>query len=137
MFENRDLAHAKQYDVRLHDIGHLTDYFRLAEFQCSDGTPTLLLHDALVTLLDDLRSHTGRPVTVNSGFRTGAYNKKIGGAPNSKHLLGMAADITVQGYRPREVRRIIQERYNPGGLGLYDTFVHVDVFGAGRRWDET
>lgn len=45
-------------------------------------------------ILDPLRECWGRPVTVNSGYRGPALNRAVGGARNSHHLRGMAADIT-------------------------------------------
>ena len=46
------------------------------------------------TLLDMVREEMGMPITVNSGFRTQAVNKAVGGAANSQHTKGEAADIT-------------------------------------------
>lgn len=54
---------------------------------------------ALITLsgkvLQPLRDIYGRPITVNSGFRSYAVNKAVGGARNSQHSKGEAADLTV------------------------------------------
>lgn len=44
-------------------------------------------------LLDPIRKMWGAPIYVNSGFRTARLNKAIGGAINSEHLNGCAADI--------------------------------------------
>ena len=43
-------------------------------------------------ILDPLREKVGA-IRVNSGYRTPAYNKQIGGATNSQHCKGEAADI--------------------------------------------
>jgi hypothetical protein len=45
-------------------------------------------------LLDPVREMWGAPVTVNSGYRSAALNRAVGGAAASRHLLGEAADIT-------------------------------------------
>jgi uncharacterized protein YcbK (DUF882 family) len=45
-------------------------------------------------VLDPIRSLYGSPVYVNSGFRSETLNKVIGGARNSQHMQGKAADIT-------------------------------------------
>lgn len=45
-------------------------------------------------LLDPIREKWGKPITVNSGFRSKALNAKVGGAKNSEHMTGCAADIT-------------------------------------------
>ena len=45
-------------------------------------------------ILDPLREAWGRPIFVNSGYRSPALNKAVGGVATSHHLRGMAADIT-------------------------------------------
>ena len=45
-------------------------------------------------VLDPIRSLYGKPIYVNSGFRCLTLNRVVGGAKNSSHLYGMAADIT-------------------------------------------
>ena len=44
-------------------------------------------------ILDPLRAAWGRPIVVNSGYRCPALNTAVGGATNSQHTLGEAADI--------------------------------------------
>lgn len=44
--------------------------------------------------LDPIREIWGKPIIVNSGYRCPELNKAIGGAKNSQHLKGEAADIT-------------------------------------------
>lgn len=46
-------------------------------------------------VLDPIREKWGGPITVNSGFRCEELNRLVGGARNSEHLSGRAADITV------------------------------------------
>ena len=48
-------------------------------------------------VLQPLRDHLGKPVVVSSGYRCKDLNKKVGGAENSQHLKGEAADIKVSG----------------------------------------
>lgn len=45
-------------------------------------------------VLDPLRAIYGKPIRVNSGYRSVAVNKAVGGTYNSQHLTGCAADIT-------------------------------------------
>lgn len=45
-------------------------------------------------LLDPIRSRWGAPIKVNSGYRSPELNRRVGGAVNSQHLKGEAADIT-------------------------------------------
>lgn len=52
------------------------------------------LQKLVKNVLDPLRELYGKPITVNSGFRSKALNTVVGGASTSEHLQGMAADIT-------------------------------------------
>lgn len=87
-----------------------------------------------------LRDTLKKPVTINSGYRSPGYNKKVGGASKSQHLVAKAADIRVPGLLAIEVYNVIlrlieQGKMHNGGLGLYDTFVHYDVRATSARWD--
>lgn len=125
---------AKAYSLATHGAPFaLSEHFRLVEFASRDGADKVLVHPALVSLLETIRQHFGRPVTINSGYRSPAHNRRIGGAKNSRHLWGMAADIVVKGIPPAEVAEYAAT-LDPGGLGRYKTFTHLDVEGRGRRW---
>ena|SRR3990170_2310758 len=122
----------------------LTEHFDISEFDCHDGTevPEDLLGNVklLAENLEVLRKEIGKPIHVNSGYRTPAYNEKIGGEKNSFHKKAMAADITVAGLTPRQVhlaidRLLLSGKMRQGGLGLYKTFVHYDVRGVKARWN--
>ena len=88
---------------------NLSEYFKLEEFTNSDtarlrginNTPDtqsivniVRLHD---NVLYKLRKNLGHPVIITSGYRSKALNTAVGGAANSQHLCGEAADFTVQG----------------------------------------
>lgn len=68
-------------------------YFRLDEFRCKCGCGQVRVASGLVLLLDVVRGILGYPLTVTSGFRCPARNAKVGGAENSRHMIGCAADI--------------------------------------------
>lgn len=81
-------------------------YFSLEELVASeaarrygiDNEPSEKISEALTELvdnvLDPLREVWGKPIIVNSGYRSPALNRAVGGAAHSQHLLGEAADIT-------------------------------------------
>lgn len=52
------------------------------------------LEKLIDNVLDPIRALYGKPVYVNSGFRSATLNKAVGGAKNSQHMEGKAADIT-------------------------------------------
>ena len=102
--------------------------------------------------LQTLRNYIGKPITVNSAYRSEDYNKVIGGAhkidkngnriETSQHVFGRAADIVVKGMTPLEVHTTIELLIEKGdmlqgGLGLYEKkgFVHYDIRGTKARWD--
>ena len=75
-------------------------------------------------VLQKVRDHFGKPVTVNSGYRSPELNKAIGGSTTSDHCKGMAADIEIPGISNYELadwikencefRQLILEFYTPG-----------------------
>ena len=111
----------------------LSANFHEKEFACK-GTGQVKVSPLLIEYLETLRAKLKASITITSGYRSPEYNKKIGGAPKSQHLLGTAADIQVKGYTPEEVAKVA-ETIGFGGIGIYDTFTHVDVRGAKARWD--
>ena len=81
-------------------------YFTISELTASatalregiDNRPTEsayhLLHVLVEQLLDPIREAWGKPIVVSSGYRCKELNALVGGAKNSHHMLGCAADIT-------------------------------------------
>jgi uncharacterized protein YcbK (DUF882 family) len=121
----------------------LSTNFSLAEFASADGTApsgeVLKNLTELAKNLEVLRKHIGQPIRVTSGFRSREHNKKIGGALNSYHVLGMAADIQVAKMNPEQVAKAIElliaeGKMKQGGLGIYRTWVHYDIRGFKARW---
>ena len=122
---------------------NLTTNFLFREFQCKDGTPVPVeLIDNAKELAENLqafRDAVGKPVVINSAYRTERYNRMVGGASRSQHLKAKAADITVPGMTPKEVADKIEELIKEGvmkqgGLGRYKTFTHYDIRGYIARW---
>ena len=75
----------------------LSANFAVKEFRCKDGSDPIFIDDELVTLLQKIRDHFGKSVTITSAYRTAAHNKAVKGATYSQHCYGKAADIRVQG----------------------------------------
>ncbi len=128
---------AATYSVKRQGSVKLAPNFTVKEFQCHDGSDTVLVDGALVTLLQKIRDHFGKAVHITSAYRTAAWNKKQGGSSNSYHTKGMAADIQIIGVSPVEVALYAQS-IGAGGVGLYlysgGNFVHVDSRTAKTRW---
>jgi len=73
----------------------------------------------------------GAQIIVTSAWRCESYNKKIGGEPMSKHVLGQAIDFFVKDYPPSKVQNLLKSF--SGGLGAYKNFTHIDI-STKRRW---
>jgi len=92
----------------------------------------------LIEALEWLRSRIGnKAMVVNSGRRCQTHNENVGGKPKSQHLLGKAADIRVPvGLTSESLAAFARELATFHGIGLYNTFVHLDVRdGARFEWD--
>jgi uncharacterized protein YcbK (DUF882 family) len=114
----------------------LTKNFKVREFACSDGTDVIFISMDLVEILQKIRDHFGKPVTINSAYRTPAKNTKVGGAKYSQHLYGTAADISISGVSPKTVAEFAETLLpKTGGIGIYKTFCHVDVRAVKSRWN--
>jgi hypothetical protein len=78
----------------------------------------------------------GRAITITSAYRPRAVNLAVGGASNSRHVYGDAADIVVAGIPPHQVfRRLSSWHGDWGGLGDGSNFSHLDLRGFAARWD--
>jgi uncharacterized protein YcbK (DUF882 family) len=127
----------------------LSPHFTIEEFDCHDGTRVSPreyngLEYLCRTYLEPLRKSYG-PVTVHSGFRTAAYNAKIGGAQRSYHVYTIhdgndqAADVSCARGTTRDWHATLNwirnnKRHGKGGLGLYATFCHVDLRDYKADW---
>lgn len=110
-------------------------FFTKEEFACKCGCGFDTVSEELLTVLNDIRSHYKTPVKINSGCRCPAHNKAEGGALNSPHMEGIAADIVVVGISPKEVYDYFDNLYpNKYGIGLYKNRVHIDVRKTKARW---
>lgn len=109
----------------------LSANFKVSDFKCRDGSDVILINPALVEALEKIRAHFGKPVHINSGYRTPSHNRATKGAvQNSQHMYGNAADISIKGVTPLEIY-LFAHPWVGGGLGLYpskrNNFVHIDV----------
>ena len=124
-------------------MGDITSNFSLREFRCKDGTdvPDELRENVILLCenLQILRDHIGKPIRIISGYRSPKYNRRIGGARRSQHMLAKAADLRVTGMTSHELKREIEAliregKMMKGGVGLYTSFTHYDVRGRNARW---
>lgn len=118
----------------------LTPNFTLEELTSSetavrlglDNTPDETVKANLVRLarmLEEVRRILGRPIMVNSAYRSLAVNKAIGSKPTSQHVLGCAADIRVPGLTPDDiVKAIIKTNIEYDQLiREFNSWVHISI----------
>jgi zinc D-Ala-D-Ala carboxypeptidase len=103
---------------------NLSPHFTLEEFTVSQTatrlginnlpSPVVIanLQNLCINLLEPLRTRLGRTIKISSGYRCNLLNAKVGGADNSQHTFGEAADIIVQGITPYEVACIVRDEFN-------------------------
>lgn len=119
-------SNVRTYSLSRDGETRLFPNFKVKEFRSKDGSNTVLIDDKLVAALQDIRNHFGSAVHITSGYRSPSYNAVVGGSKNSYHTKGMAVDIKVTGVSPIEVARYA-EKLGLKGIGLYNTFVHLDT----------
>ena len=123
----------KTYSKKTQGSIQLSNNFKVSEFACRDGSDCVLIDELLPAYLQGIRNYFGKAVTVNSGYRTAAYNTKVGGAKKSNHVKGMAADIAIYRITPAEVAKVV-ETMGLKGVGKYNTFTHVDTRTSKAFW---
>ena len=96
----------------------LTKNFTLKEFTRSstatqmdiDNDPRLSvvynLRTLCETVLQPIRNLWGSPIFITSGYRSAELNKAVGGATNSDHMYGTAADLRPIPYSPERCRQL-------------------------------
>jgi zinc D-Ala-D-Ala carboxypeptidase len=114
-----------------------TAHFEFSEFTSHDGAGFGGGHLAAATnkanirrlmwKLEAVRQKAGnRAITINSGYRSIAYNASVGGASNSMHTYGTAADIVVSGLSTLAVYRIAETSGFSGLEAYTHSWQHCD-----------
>lgn len=129
-------------DIRLYD-GQITKNFNIAEFKCK-ANGEMLLNEAVIEHIQRLqkfRDWYNRVMIITSGYRTPEYNESIGGNLNSQHLKALVSDFalpnefqTYSSKRQYEYLQNVRKKWGQlckesgirGGVGWYNTFVHLD-----------
>jgi zinc D-Ala-D-Ala carboxypeptidase len=122
----------------------MTPHFTLAELTYTDhrqfdNTPNekeLANLQRLALFLEKIRDALGgRPIIVNSGFRSKQVNDAVGSKDTSQHRLGCAVDIRVPGLTPDEVVRTIIASGLPYDQVIreFDRWTHVSISNEAAR----
>src|SRR3954454_19508056 len=106
-------------------MGDLSPHFDSSEFREHDNGALVGPDRKLVAVLERIRATTGgTPLRIVSGYRSRAYNARVGGARDSQHIYGRAADIPPH-------RCTVAQALAAGAVGVghdrHGWVVHVDV----------
>jgi len=105
----------------------IAPHFNLKEFQCP-CCGRVMLDDLILTFVSEVRGRYGKPVIITSGYRCETHNLYIGGAEDSKHLVGEAVDLAVpKDYQNSEYFNIIKEVVTKWGLLVIPESDHIHV----------
>ena len=119
---------------------NLSEHFTLEELTRSDIGARLGLDNTpsdaeienlkrLASLLEQIRALLGKPIMVNSAFRSKAVNDAVGSKDTSQHRIGCAADLRIPGMTPDEVVKAVIA----SGIGYdqvireFDRWTHISV----------
>ena len=110
--------------------------FLIDEFDCSDGNEVILLNFGALDNLQSFRYYLGTYISIMSAFRTWSKNYGVGGAKNSRHMHGDGFDIIIpRGYTGYTFAKKMIEFFGEEiGVGIYNTWVHLDFRGHYARW---
>ncbi len=90
----------------------------------------------IATAMEEVRERLGsKAITINSWYRDPATNRRVGGAPQSRHIAGDAVDFVVAGLHPYKVYDLLDPWWGGrGGLASATVFTHIDARGYKARW---
>lgn len=132
----------KQYSLAKDGARQLAPGFKVREFRCRDGSDVVMIDESLVMLLQCIREHFGKPITITSGYRTGHPQHRCGWCKIQPAPAGPAADIQVAGVSVEDVAAYAESLLPGwGGVGRYPVkagrtkgWVHVDTRPNKSRW---
>jgi hypothetical protein len=111
-------------------------WFKEKEFVCrccgelppfAKENTVALVHE----VLDPARERLGKPIIVNSGYRCAKHNREVGGATNSQHMKGEAADVHCDDNK--KLLKLLMESQKYDQLIIYPTFLHVSWKRVGQN----
>ena len=122
----------------------MTPHFTLAELTATshrqfDNTPNekeLANLQKLAEFLEEVKTLLdGKPIMINSAFRSKQVNDSVGSKDTSQHRLGYAADIRVPGMTPDQVVRALIASDLPFDQVIreFDAWTHISISPSPRR----
>jgi hypothetical protein len=95
-----------------------------------------VVHKPTLNKLETLRRVVGRPIILNSAYRSDSHNRRVGGAKNSYHKRAMAFDCRMDNHNPADFEAAARS-VGFTGFGFYrrQNFMHIDT-GPRREWNK-
>lgn len=132
----------KYYSLHTDGDKYLSPHFRVKEFRCKDGSDKILIEQGLITALEDIyKSLKCSSITITSGYRTPAHDKKVGGKGKGNHCEGKAADfICYRNGKPIPSKEVVLVCEDLGILGIgyrcggNANATHIDVNYRQTKW---
>ena len=120
----------------------ISNNFTLEEFLKSSSYPEIPNNPSkeereniialVVNVLQPLRDSWGKPLSINSGFRSEELNKKVGGVSNSQHRNGQAADVRCSD--PKGLLECLKKlNIDFDQVGVYSSFLHISYKKQGEN----
>jgi len=91
------------------------------------------MDENFLQMLDEVRDKFGKPIVINSGYRSQEHNAAVGGKPKtetskgSSHMYGLAADIKCDNSVDRFHLIFLLQETGFQRIGVAKTFIHVDL----------
>ena len=120
----------------------LSAHFKVREFKCVDGDK-ILIDTELVKMLEKIREKLKcTKIVLNSGYRTPAHDKAVGGSGKGQHTKGKAADIVCYNADGKiSAKKVCCAAEDCGAKGIgyiSESATHIDVRSGAKWWgDET
>lgn len=118
----------------------VSDHFTLGEIASRDGADKVLYSEELLAKLEETRAYGGFTVSVNSFYRSPEHNESVGGASNSSHTRGLAADVVFKKdgrtVNAELICCLCQSLGFDGVAYISPSAVHLDMAGRTYRGDE-
>jgi len=103
-------------------------YFDYEEFDSPDIQGSgQMMKDEILEMIDKVREIYGKPIHINSGYRTPKHNDAVGGVSNSSHLKGLAIDVACNTSKDRYELMSIMLDVGFNRIGVSSSFLHVDI----------
>ena len=117
-------------------MGDLTEHFSRKEMECPCKCGFNTVDYKLMDILELVREAFNKPLDPKPVCRCKEYNTKVSGVSStSRHLWGQASDISIDGVDPKDIYEFLDNMFPfTFGLGLYETWVHIDVRSKRARW---